>query len=87
MVHYLPLELLFQIRNQYGYTALSVAIQSYHLDLIQAIFVKCKYQFEAKNMMNLVDNQQKNAWVYAKENDLENQIQSFIDKLPDIALG
>ena len=85
VTHYLPLDLLFQIRNQYGYTALSVAIQSSNLDLIRAIFMRCKYQFEAKNMMNLVDNQQKNAWFYAKENDLENQMQSFINKLSDFS--
>ena len=85
LIEYLPLKLLFQIRNEYGYTALSVAIQSSNLDFIRAIFVKCKYQFDAKNMMNLVDNQQKNAWFYAKENNLENQIQSFISELPDLS--
>ena len=84
LIEHLPLKLLFQIRNEYGYTALSVAIQSSNLDLIRAIFMKCKYQFDAKNMMNLMDNQQKNAWFYAKENDLENQIQSFISGLPDL---
>ena len=86
IIEYLPLKLLFQIRNQYGYTALSVAIQSGHLGLIKAIFVKCDYQSEAKNMMNLVDNQQKNAWVYAKENNLENQIKSLLGELSDSSL-